>query len=283
MANPADPGEAFIREVDDELSRDRMRGFWSRYGRLLLMAVGLILVAAAGWLYWREQQAKAAAGRAAELTRAVAEVQAGRTADAEGRIKALTTAAEPGTRALARLAEAAVLAQKGDTAGAAKLLDAMAADASLAQPFRDLALLRSVLMRFDDLPPATVIERLAPLARPGNAWFGSAAELTALAHLKAGRPELARPLLEGLLKDEAVPVSIRGRAQQLLASLPAGPAGAAAAMAAEAGTAAGTAPADLIGGPPASPPAGTAQAPAQPAAAGVTPAAPATAPAGGAR
>ncbi len=244
MANPADPGEAFIREVDDELSRDRLRGFWSRYGRLLLVAVGLTLVAAAGWLYWREQQARAAAGRAADLTRAVAELREGQTTEAEGRIKALTSAPEPGTRALARLAEAAVLAGKGDMAGAAALLDAMAADATLAQPFRDLALLRSVLLRFDELPPATIVERLRPLARPGNPWFGSAGELSALAHLKAGRPELARPLLEGILKDEAAPVSIRGRVQQLLATLPAGPAGAAAAVlpaATGAGTAAGAA------------------------------------------
>lgn len=243
MATPVEPGEAFIREVDDELSRDRMRSFWSRYGRFLLLGIGLLLVAVAGWLFWREQQARAAAERSAALTQAVADLGAGKGAEAEARIAALTTAGEPGTRALARLADAAVAAGKGDTAGAVQRLDAVAADASLAQPFRDLALLRSVLIQFDTLPPATVIERLRPLARPGTAWFGSAAELTALAHLKAGRSDLARPLLEGLLKDEAVPESIRGRAQQLLATLPAGPAGASAAMTAPPDAAADRAPA----------------------------------------
>jgi hypothetical protein len=231
LATPAEPGEAFIREVDDELSRDRMRGFWARYGRFLLLGVGLLLFAAAGWLFWREQKAKAAAERSAALTQAVADMGAGKGTEAEARIAALTTAGEPGTRALARLADAAVWASKGDTKQAATRLDAVAADASLAQPFRDLALLRSVLLQFDTLPPATVIERLRPLARPGNAWFGSAAELTALAHLRANRPDLARPLLEALIKDEEAPPSIRGRAQQLLATLPAGPAGAPAAMA----------------------------------------------------
>lgn len=246
MATPAEPGEAFIREVDDELSRDRMRGFWARYGRFLLLGIGLLLVGVAGWLFWREQQAQAAAERSAQLTQAVADLGAGKGDAAEARIAALTTAGEPGTRALARLADAAVTASKGDTAAAARKLDAVAADATLAQPFRDLALLRSVLLQFDTLPPATVIERLRPLARPGNPWFGSAAELTALAHLRADKPELARPLLEGLLKDEQAPLSIRGRAQQLLATLPAGPTGAAAAVApaGAAGPAAGgTAPA----------------------------------------
>jgi hypothetical protein len=43
--------------------------------------------------------------------------------------------------------------------------------------------------------------------------------MTALAHLKAGRPDAAKPLLTAIVLDEANPPTLRGRAAQLALSL----------------------------------------------------------------
>lgn len=218
MAVKDDTGDSFIREVDDEYRRERLGNVWSRYGRWLLVGIGALLVAVAAYLYWRNIRADRADARAAAFSTALAQVRGGGAVKADAALTELSKAPEPGYRALALLEQAGAAAAS-DPAKAAHLYDAAAANMDIAQPFRDLALLKSTQLQFDRLTPAQAIGRLRPLALPGNPWFGTAGELTALAHLRAGQSDLARPLLNTLVKDESVPASIRGRAQQLLSSI----------------------------------------------------------------
>ena len=58
--------DEFIREVDEELRRDRFATLWRRYGAMVLGAAILIVAATAakvGWDHWTQQV------RAAEATR----------------------------------------------------------------------------------------------------------------------------------------------------------------------------------------------------------------------
>ena len=225
MAIKDETGDAFIREVDEEYRRAKLGTYWSRYGRFLLLGVGLLLLAVAGLLYWRGQQATQADGRAQKFAEALSAVRAGNAAKSEPILADLSKAPEPGYRALALLERAGAAATKGDNAGAARMYNAAAANPDLAKPFRDLAILKATQIEFDTLAPDAVIARLKPMALPGNPWFGTAGELSALAQLKAGRPELAKPLFDALAKDESVPVSLRQRAQQLASTIaPAPPA-----------------------------------------------------------
>jgi len=73
-------------------------------------------------------------------------------------------------------------------------------------------------LEFDRLQPQEVIARLAPLAKPGEPWFGSAGEMTALALAKQGKRAEAGQLFATIAKDTTVPSSIRNRATQLAAS-----------------------------------------------------------------
>ena len=110
-------------------------------------------------------------------------------------------------------------ARDADTKTAVALYGEVAADTSLPDPFRDLALLRQIMLQFDTLPPAQVIPRLKPLAQEGGPWFGTAGELLAIAYLRDGKPELAGPLFAALAKQDSVPAAIRGRAAQMASSL----------------------------------------------------------------
>ena len=53
--------------------------------------------------------------------------------------------------------------------GAAAKLAQVATDGSLAQPYRDLALVKQTMLEFDTIAPELVIARLKPLAVKGNA------------------------------------------------------------------------------------------------------------------
>ena len=56
---------------------------------------------------------------------------------------------------------------------------------------------------------------MKPLAVPGNAYFGSAGELVAMAYLEQGEREQAGTLFAAIAKDEDVPQSLRARTRQM--------------------------------------------------------------------
>lgn len=225
MALPpeTDPGEAFVREVDEEYRRDQMQRFWTRYGRWLLIAVGVSLLALAGYLYWREEQRKAAGELGAEFVQAADALEASNIENAQPVVAKAIASGRDGYEALGRLTQAAIAVREGKTAEAAKMYEAVAADGSVAEPFRELATVRQLLLQFDSLPNDQLIKKLEPLAKAGNPWFGTTGEMLAIAHMRAGKPELAAPIFAAIAKDTSVPASLRARTGQMASMLGANP------------------------------------------------------------
>lgn len=226
MVSANDTNDAFIREVDEEVRRDRLLNLWRRYGRLLLIGLGLVLIALAGFLYWREERARAAGQLGEQFMQALTQLEGGNATAAASTLDKLVAADQPGYQALARLAQAAVATRNGQTEQALKLYRAIAADQELAQPFRDLATLKALRLDYDTQSPAKLIEQLRPLAQAGNPWFGTAGEMLAIAYIRDGKPELAAPLLATIARDPNVPPSLRLRAGQMAGMLGAAPDGA---------------------------------------------------------
>lgn len=214
MAETPSPNEALLREVDDAVRQDRLLGFWNRFGLVIVGTIVLGLAAFGGWLYW-SHNSKQASGEVAEQAQDVLDaISRGGTPDAD-KLAALNDADQPGYRAMALLAKAAMTAQKGDTKAAAKLYGDISADTDLAQPYRDLGTIRQVALSFDELQPQQVVDRLKPLAIEGAPWFGSAGEMTAIAYMKMRKPDLAGPIFAAIAKDGQVPETIRSRARQM--------------------------------------------------------------------
>lgn len=214
MALTPQNSEAFMREVDEAVRQDQLLSFWQRYGRILVAVIILGLAAFGGWLYWQHYSKTQAEAVSEEMARVIDSAAGGGAPDAKT-LKELTDASQPGFAASARLVEAGVAARKGDAKAAIASYKAMAADTSLAQPYRDLALIRQTTLEFDNLKPQEVVDRLKPLAIEGNAWFGSAGELVAIAYMKMGKRDLAGPIFAAMAKDDAVPQTIRSRARQM--------------------------------------------------------------------
>ena len=213
MALTPQSNEAFLREVDDELRRDQALDFWRRYGRWLIAAIVGGLAAFAGVLIWQNQSGKAAE-REGEQLQAVFDGLAAGKPDAKA-LAALAQSKSDGYRAAARFSQADIALQKNDLKGAAQQFADIAADQSMARPFRDLALIRQTSAEFDTLKPEVVISRLRGLAVAGNPYFGSAGELVAIAYLKQGRRDLAGQLFGQIAASEQVPPSLRQRVVQM--------------------------------------------------------------------
>ncbi|EZP51509.1 MULTISPECIES: tetratricopeptide repeat protein [Sphingomonas] len=219
MALTPQNNEAFLREVDDELRRDQLTSYWERYGRWTIAAIVVALAAFAGVLYWQHRQTEAAGVEGEQLQAAYDTLGAGQADKADTMLKPIAASPRPGYRALAQMTQADILLGKQQIKPAAAMFARIAADTSLAQPFRDLALIRQTSAEFDTLKPQVVIERLRPIAVPTNAYFGSAGEMLAIAYLDSGRKDLAGQLFSQLAQNDAVPDTIRQRAVQMAGTM----------------------------------------------------------------
>ncbi|WP_034161427.1 tetratricopeptide repeat protein [Sphingomonas sp. ERG5] len=213
MAVPPNPDEAFLREVDEELRRDQLASVWTRYGRWLILAVVAALALFGGFLYWQHHKTEAA-GKQGEELQAVIDDLGTKPADPKV-LEQLAGSNIEGYSVTAKFAQADALLKKNDLKGAAAKLGEIAADTSLAPPFRDLALVRQTSAEFDTLKPDVIVNRLRPLAVKGNPWFGSAGELVAGAYLRMNRPDLAGKLFGQIAREETVPATLRQRAVQM--------------------------------------------------------------------
>ncbi len=169
--------EAFLREVDEELRRDQLASMWTRYGRWLIVAIIAGLAAFGGFLYWEYHRGEVAGAQGEKLQTVYDDLAARKIGTAEKELVELAGSDVAGYRAMALFTQADLLLQKEDLKGAAAKFAAVAGDASIGQPLRDLALIRQTSAEFDSLKPDVVVNRLRPLAVKGNPWFGSAGEL----------------------------------------------------------------------------------------------------------
>lgn len=215
MAIAPQDNSAFMREVDEEVRKEQAVQFWERWGKWIAGLVIVGLAAFGGWLYWSNQQTVAAESETEQLAQLLEDLNAGTTADADETLAALAQSPRPIIRAEAMLTQAALALQNQDEAAAIGIFGAMVADDGLPQQFRDLALIRQTAIEFEDMEPQAAIDRMAGLAVPGNPWFGSAAELSAVAMMRQGNEEQAGALFAQIANDESVPETLRTRAVQM--------------------------------------------------------------------
>ena len=219
MAQPPDINETFLREVDENLRRDQVRDFARKNGKWLILAVVLFLAASGGAIWWQYHQKQQSEKEVEQLTAIFHDIGTGNVANAPQQLDSLSNSHSKAIRASAIFTRAALALQQNDLKLATAKYREVANDSSLPQPYRDAALLRQTALEFDDLPPQDIVNRLQPLAKAGNPWFGSATEMTALALIKQGKNHEAGLLFATLAKDKDAPDSIRERALQLAGSL----------------------------------------------------------------
>jgi len=219
LAQPPDITETFVREVDENLRRDQLRDFTRKYASWIVAAVVLFLVAAGGFIYWQDWQRKKNEQAVEQLAQVFTDISKGQTQTAPARLDKLSDAHAKAVRAAAQFGRAAVAINQNDTKLAIAKFKELAGDSSMPKPFRDLALIRQTALEFDSVKPDQVIKRLEPLAKPGNPWFSSAGEMTAMALIKQGKKQEAGRLFAAIAKDKTVPDQSRARAVQIAGSL----------------------------------------------------------------
>jgi hypothetical protein len=219
LAQPPDITETFVREVDENLRRDRLRDFFRKNGSLLIAALILFLAASGGIIWYQQHRQQVAEGHVEELAGIYKDIGIGKTDKVAAQLDNLSNSSSKGVRATALFTRAAFAIQQNDTKGAIATYKKIGEDSSLPDVYRNAALIRQTALEFDTLQPQQVIARLEPLAKPGNPWFGSAGEMTALALIKQGKRQQAGQLFAAIAKDKTAPETVRNRAIQISGSL----------------------------------------------------------------
>jgi hypothetical protein len=214
-ARAAAQQDMLLREVDEAVRQEETAQFAQRYGKMLVAALVLFLAAFGGWLFWQDHREGQLEEGSEEFVGALDELQAGNVDTADRELAVIAGDGAAAAEAGARILQAGIAANKGEAAQAAEMLFALAADEDAPQVYRDLAAIRGVAADYDRMEPQAVIDRLKPLAVPGNPWFASAAELVAMAYMRQGKRELAGPLFAAIAQDEEAPQTLRSRARQM--------------------------------------------------------------------
>lgn len=203
-------------EIEEDLRKERAKKLWDRYGWIVLVVAGGIILGVAGWRGWQWYEHRQASQAAERFLAAAAAADRGEAAAAAADFAELSREAPSGYRVLARLREAGLKARQGATAEAVALYETLARDAAVPPLYRDLAALLAVLHQVDSGDPRALADRLAPLAAPGAAFRYSAMELQAVLAERRGDRAEARRLLEALAEDRAAPDGVRRRAGEML-------------------------------------------------------------------
>jgi len=219
LAQPPDISDTFVKEVDENLRRDQIRDFFKENGGWVAAAVVLFLAISGGLIWYQQHRTQRAEAEVEQLAQVYKDIGVGNTAKVSQQLDALSQSGSKGVRASALFTRAAYALQQNDQKAAIATYKAIRDDSSLPESYRNAALIRETALEFDQLKPEQVIAQLEPLTKPGNPWFGSAGEMTALALIKQGKTHEAGQLFATLAKDKDVPDGIRNRSIQISGSL----------------------------------------------------------------
>jgi hypothetical protein len=207
-----------FREIDEELRRDNFLKLWQRYGRYVIGAVVVVLLAVGGFVAWRNHQVSVRQAQSVRYEAGLALLRQGKEAEAAKVFASVGD--EAGAYGQLAAFEAADLAAKsGDVKGAIADYDRLAKSSDVDPELRDVATLLSVMNGFADSDPHQVIDRLKPFTDSANPWRSTALELTAAATLKSGDQAGALDMYKKLADDLAAPEGVRARAAEMAAVL----------------------------------------------------------------
>lgn len=209
-----DEQELAIREVDEEVRRDKMDAVWRKYGRYVIGgAVGIVLAVAGltGWdAYVDANESASSNAFTASVEKAAIEGAdvASIWAETRGQV-------DGGYKELSYLQEAAGLASAGNLEAAVVAYDELANLSGVDTAIKDLGQLLAARtqMKMDKLPEAR--GRLSLLAGDEGVWNMSANESLAVIDMMEGNLLGAHQRFTDLATGASTPQTMRTRATEI--------------------------------------------------------------------
>ncbi len=213
----SDDSQALIREIEEEVRRERWAKLWDKYGYLAIGAAGAVVILVGGWQWYvtyQRTQAQTAGSQFQEALVLLSGDDKQRGIDGLGQIAKEGT---PAYAALAKLRLAGNAREAGKEDDALKLYGEVADNTAADTLLRDFARLQIASLKVDTGSWTDVQNRLNDLAGETSPWRYSARELLGLAAYRHKKWAEARDAYATLLSNPDVPASMRQRAQTAMA------------------------------------------------------------------
>ncbi|MBY4609736.1 tetratricopeptide repeat protein [Rhizobium sp. 9T] len=208
--------DSFIREVNEELRSDQMKGAWRRFGRYIIVAAILIVVGTAGKVlydYWDDSRSS---GAGDQFLAAMKLADENKNDEALAALDKLEKEGHGAYPVLARMRAATVQAQKGNAAAAIAAFNEIGKDNGVPSAVRDAARMRAGWLLIENGSYEQVSAAIEEMAVPGNAFRHSAREALGLAAYKAGNMAQGRQWFQSIIDDAESPRPVANRAQMML-------------------------------------------------------------------
>ncbi|ACK49734.1 conserved hypothetical protein [Methylocella silvestris BL2] len=211
----------FFREVDEDYRRERLAKIWTKYQGWFIGAAVLLVAATAGWRIYQHFHLQAAEAAGARYEAALRLSQDGKSAEAEAEFKEIAASGPKGYATLAHLRAVDEIVGR-DPAAAIAAYDALGADPTFDQSFKEAAQTRAAVLRVDRDDPKAFEEKYGALAQPSFTYHDTIRELLALAAFKREDFEAAGRWLDMIVGDPRAPGPLRQRAEAFLGLVQAG-------------------------------------------------------------
>ena len=139
--------DTFVREVQEEIRRERLAQLWDRYGVIAIGLAALLVISVMGYKYFEYSSLKAREAAGQKFEAATRLVATGKVQEAQQAFEAMAKSAPSGYGTLSRLRVAGALAEENKRAEAVAAYDAVAKDGSADVLLRDFATLQAALLR----------------------------------------------------------------------------------------------------------------------------------------
>lgn len=208
--------DSFIREVNEELRSDQMKGFWRRFSRYIIAVAVLIVLGTIGKVAYEYWDNNASSGAGDQFLAAMKLADENKSDEALAALDKLEKEGHGAYPVLARMRAATVQSQKGDNAGAIASFQAIAKDTSVPAAVQDAAKMRAGYLLIENGTYEQVSAAVEEMAVPGNAFRHSAREALGLASYKAGNMAQARQWFQSIVDDVDSPRNVSNRAHMML-------------------------------------------------------------------
>lgn len=206
-----------VDELKEDIMHEKYAKLWQDFGSYIIAAAIAVVLSTAGFVWWKSHNVASLEAKGSELYKAhVSELRG----DIEGSRKIYENLLNDGSgsySAIAGLRDAAILAGKGDSAGAIEIYGKIAADSSVPVEIKELA---ELLYLYDSISSGNnnsdIIARIENLSNSGMVFAASAKELLAFIKLQSGDNAAAIELFKALRDGVGTPYNMQDRAAEML-------------------------------------------------------------------
>jgi hypothetical protein len=214
----ADQFDAFQKEVEEDLQRERLQKLWKEYGTFLIAGCVAVVLGVAGYKIFEARRiatAEATSRVFADSVKALTSTKD--TVDTKPLAALAGTASSYGM--LAKLRLGAAHAAAGETAKAVAVYNDLAGQAGVDRQISEYARLQSAMLTIDTANWTDTQNRVNDLAGDASPWRHAAREILGIAAYKAGKADEAKVQFGKLVTDPATPRSIAERVGIIMAEI----------------------------------------------------------------